>query len=243
MLLNCGVEEDWLLRVPWTARRSSQTILKEISPEYSLEGLILKLKLQYFGHLIHWKRLWCWGRLKAGEGDDRGWDGWMASPTRWRWVWVNSGNWWWTGKPGVLQSMGSQRARHDWATELTYLTHLILAYIIIHLWSRYSINVIIILQDTETHRGSIVYLMSECDRTVQQREFKLWQSYSKPLELHTPSCTCTEHTYRDRVLSNLNKIVPNSVCVYFAFIHNSILGSARHGGKGELKLVVSFQLQ
>ena len=71
-----------LWRVTWTARRSNQSILKEISPEYSLEGLILKLKLQYFGHLSHLRRPWCWERLKAGgEGDDRGWDGWMASPT------------------------------------------------------------------------------------------------------------------------------------------------------------------
>ena len=65
------------------------------------------------------KRPWCWERLKAGEeGDDRGWDGWMASLTRWTWVWVNAGSWWWSGRPGVLQSMGSQRVRHDWATEL-----------------------------------------------------------------------------------------------------------------------------
>ena len=64
---------------------------------------------------------WCWERLKAGgEGDDRGWDGWMASPTQWTWVWVNSGSWWWTGRPGMLQSMGSQRVRHDWATELNW---------------------------------------------------------------------------------------------------------------------------
>ena len=85
-----------LLRVPWTARRSNQSILKEISPEYSLEGQMLKLKLQYFGHLmqlIHLKRPWCWERLKAGgERDDRGWDGWMASPTQWTWVWVSSGS-------------------------------------------------------------------------------------------------------------------------------------------------------
>ena len=67
------------------------------------------------------KKPWCWERLKAGgEGDDRGWDGWMASPTRWTWVWVNSGSWWWTGRPGVLQSMGSQRPGHDWATELNW---------------------------------------------------------------------------------------------------------------------------
>ena len=112
-----------LLRVPWTARRSNQSILKEISPEYSLEGLMLKLKLQSFGlkceELIHWKRLWCWERLKAGgEGDDKGWDGWMASPTQWTWVWACSGSWWWTGRSGVLQSMGSQRVGHNWVTEL-----------------------------------------------------------------------------------------------------------------------------
>ena len=111
-----------LLRVPRTARRSNQSILKEISPEYSLEGLMLKLKLQYFDHLIrkptHWKRPWCWERLKAGgEWDDRGWDGWMASPTQWTWVWGSSGRWWRTGMPGMLQSMGSQRVRHEWMTE------------------------------------------------------------------------------------------------------------------------------
>ena len=99
-----------LLRVPWTARRSNQSILKEISSEYSLEGLMLKLKLQYFGHLMqkltHWKRPWWWERSRVGgEGDDGGWDGWMASPTHWRWVRVNSWSWWWTGRPGVLQSM------------------------------------------------------------------------------------------------------------------------------------------
>ena len=69
--------------------------------------------------LTHWKRPWCWERLKAGEGDDRGWDGWMASLTQWTWVWVSSGSWWWTGKTGVLQSMGSLRVRHNWVTELT----------------------------------------------------------------------------------------------------------------------------
>ena len=92
-----------LLRVLWTARRSKESILKEISPAYSLEGLMLKLKLQYFGHLM--RRT---DSLKAGgKGDDRGWDGWMASPIRWTWVWASARSWWWTGKPGVLQSMGS----------------------------------------------------------------------------------------------------------------------------------------
>ena len=111
-----------LLRVPWTARRSNQSILKEISPEYSRKRLMLKLTLQYFGHLMwkltHWKRPWWWKRLKAeGEGDDRGWDGWMTSPTQWTWVWASSGRWWGTGKPGMLQFMGLQRVGHDWATE------------------------------------------------------------------------------------------------------------------------------
>ena len=110
-----------LLRAPWTTRRSNQSILKEISPEYSLEGLMLKL--QYFGNLMEewtpWKRPWCWERLKVGgEGGGRGWDGWMALPTQQTWVWVSSGSWWWTGKPGVLQSMGLQRVGHDCATEL-----------------------------------------------------------------------------------------------------------------------------
>ena len=113
------------LWIPWTARRSNQSILEEISPEYWLEELMLKLKLQYLTTwwevLTHWKRPWCWEGLWAGgEGDDRGWDGWMVSPTRWTWVWVNSGSWWWTGRPGVLRFMGSQRGRRDWATELNW---------------------------------------------------------------------------------------------------------------------------
>ena len=73
--------------------------------------------------LTHWKRLWCWEGLGAGEeGDNRGWDDWMASPTRWKWVWVNSGSWWWTGRPGMLRFMRSQRVGHDWATELNLRT-------------------------------------------------------------------------------------------------------------------------
>ena len=115
-----------LLRVPWTARRSNQWILKEISSECSLEGLMLKLKLQYFVHLMQRadslenSSPWAWERLKAGEeGNNRGLDGWMASPTWWTWVWVSSRSWSWTRTPGMLQSMGSQRVGHDWATELT----------------------------------------------------------------------------------------------------------------------------
>ena len=77
--------------------------------------------------LTHWKRLWCWEGLGAGgEGDDRGWDGWMSSLTRWTWVWVNSGSWWWTGRPGVLRFMGSQRVGHDWVTDLIWWSECIL---------------------------------------------------------------------------------------------------------------------
>ena len=111
-----------LLRVPWSARRSNQSILKEISPEYSLEGLMLKLKLLLWPPMrsvdLLEKTLMLGGIGGRGEGDDRGWYAWMASPTWWTWVWVNSGSWWWTGRPGVLQFMGSQRVGHNWATEL-----------------------------------------------------------------------------------------------------------------------------
>ena len=112
-----------LLRVPWTARRSKQSILKEISPGCSLEGLMLKLKLQYFGHLMQradsLEKTLMLGKIEGRRR--RGWqrvrwlDGIIDS---WTWIWVDSGSWWWTGRPGVLQFMGSQRVGHDWATEL-----------------------------------------------------------------------------------------------------------------------------
>ena len=109
-----------LLRVLWTARRSNESILKEINPEYLLEGLILKV--QYFDHLmwslIRWEKPWCWERLKAGgEGDNREWDGWMASPTLWIWVWAGSGSWWWTGRPG----MHGVARRWTWLEQLHWL--------------------------------------------------------------------------------------------------------------------------
>ena len=125
MLLNC---DCWrrLLRVPWTARRSNQSILKEISPRCSMEGKWCwswnsNVFFTWWKELTHRKRPWCWERLKAGgEGDDRRWDGWMASPTQWTWVCANSRSWWWTGRLGVLLSMRSQRVGHDWATELNW---------------------------------------------------------------------------------------------------------------------------
>ena len=122
-----------LLRVCWTARRSNQLILREINPEYWLEELMLKLKLQYFGHLVqrgaHWKSPWCLERLRAEEGII-GWDGWMASPMQLTWTWVNSRRWWGTGRPVMLQSIGhkesdmtgqlnnnNRRVGHNLATE------------------------------------------------------------------------------------------------------------------------------
>ena len=111
-----------LLRVPWIARRSNQSILKEISPEYSWKDWCWSWNSNtlatWYKELTHLKRPWCWVRLKAGgEGDDRGWDGWMASPTRWKWVWASSRSWWWTGSPGVLQSEMWKRVGYDWVTE------------------------------------------------------------------------------------------------------------------------------
>ena len=112
----------WHLRIPWTARRSNHSILKEISPEYLLGGLMLKLKLQYSSHMM--QRTYSMektlmlgkieGRRRRGH---RGQDVWMASPTQWTWFWASSRR---TGKPRVLQSMGSHRVRHNWATELNW---------------------------------------------------------------------------------------------------------------------------
>ena len=124
MLLNCGVGE--LFGVPWTARRSNQSILKEISPGCSLEGLILKLKLQYFGHLMQRadsfeKTLDAgkdWGQEKGTTEDEM--VGWHHQLDWLTWVWVDSGSWWCTGQPGVLRFMGLQRVGHDWATELNW---------------------------------------------------------------------------------------------------------------------------
>jgi len=114
-----------LLRVPWTAKRFDQSILKEISPGCSLEGMMLKLKVQYFGHLM-WrvdsleKTLMLGGiggKRRRGRQRMRWLDGIL---TRWMWVWVNCGSWWWTGRPRVLRFMGSQRVGHDWATDLIW---------------------------------------------------------------------------------------------------------------------------
>ena len=122
MLLNCGVGED-----SWESLGLQGN---PISPSYRRSVLNIHWKdlcwswnsntlATWCEELTHLKRPWYWERLRAGgEGDDRGWDGWMASLTQWTWVRASSGSWWWTGRPGMLQPMGLQRARHDWVTEL-----------------------------------------------------------------------------------------------------------------------------
>ena len=122
--LNCGVGEDSWESLglqgdptsPFWRRSALGVHWKDWCWSWNSSTLATSCK-----ELTHWKRFWCWEGLGAGgKGDDRGWDGWMASPTRWTWVWVNSGSWWWTGRPGMLRFMGLQRVRHDWATELNW---------------------------------------------------------------------------------------------------------------------------
>ena len=124
MLLNCGVGED-----SWESLGLQDD---PTSPSYRRSVLGIHWKdwcwswnsntlATWCEELTHLKRPWCWERLRTGgEGDDRGWDGWMASLTQWTWVWVDSVSWWWTGRPGMLRFIGSQRVRHDWATELNW---------------------------------------------------------------------------------------------------------------------------
>ena len=124
MLLNCGVGEDTWESLglqgdptsPFWRRSNLGFLWREWCWSWNSSTLATSCE-----ELTHWKRLWCWeGCGAVGEGDDRGWDGWMASRTWWTWVWVNSGRWWWTGRPDVPRFMGSQRVRHDWVTELNW---------------------------------------------------------------------------------------------------------------------------
>ena len=122
MLLNCGVREDSWESLGLQGDQTSQYLRKLIMNIHSKDWCWNSNTLApWCKELIHYRRPWCWERLKArGKGDNRGWDGWMPS-TQWTWVWVNSRSWWWTGRPGVLQSMGSQRVGHNWATERNWL--------------------------------------------------------------------------------------------------------------------------
>ena len=123
MLLNCGVGEDsWEslgLQGDPTSPSERKSVLSIHWKDWCWSWYSNTLAT-WCEELTHLKRPWCWERLKVGEGDDRGWDGWMASPTQWNWVWVDSGSWWWTGRAGVLQFMGSVRVGHNWATELNW---------------------------------------------------------------------------------------------------------------------------
>ena len=129
MLLNCIVGEDSWESLGLQGDQTSQSWRKSVLNIHRKDwcwSWNSHTLSTWCKELTHWKRPWCWESLKMGEeGDDRGWDGWMALPTRCTWVWVSSGSWWWTGKPGVLQPMGSQRVRHDWVTELTKLIYYI----------------------------------------------------------------------------------------------------------------------
>ena len=168
-----------LLRVPWTAKRSNQSILKEISPGCSLERLCWSWNANTLAtwceELTHLKRPWYQERSRAGgegderggEGDERGWDGWVASPTLWTWVWVNSGNWWWTGRPGMLWFLGSERVGHYWVTALNCtelsdeeskdlkLKHFIFCYCI-------NTNKVLLVREYDTYRTDRQYLESHC---------------------------------------------------------------------------------
>ena len=109
------------LRVPWIAGRSNQSIILGVHWKDWCWSWNFNTLATWCEELTHLKRPWCWERLRAGrKGDDRGWDGWMASPTQWTWVWVDSEIWWWTGRPGVPRLLGSQRVGHDWVTELNW---------------------------------------------------------------------------------------------------------------------------
>ena len=127
MLLNCGVGEDSWESLGLQGDQTSQSWRKSVMNIHWKDwcwSWHFNTLATWCEELTHLKRPWCWERLKAGgEGEDRGWDGWMASLTLWTWVWASSGSWWWTWKLGVLQSMGLQIIRHDWATELMSIQH------------------------------------------------------------------------------------------------------------------------
>ena len=152
-----------LLRVPWTARSSNQSIIKEISPEYSLEGQTLNLKVQNLAtwceDMTHWKRPWSWERLNTGGAwDDRGWDVWMASPTQQTWVWRNSGRWWRTWKAAVLHSMGSQRVIHDWDWTTTTATTFLEQFLRV-IWGAISWATVLILSQMK-HNSQFSHFVS-----------------------------------------------------------------------------------
>ena len=155
MLLNCGVGEDSCESLglqgdptsPFWRRSALGFLWSEWCWSWNSSTLATSGE-----ELTHWKRLWCWEGFRAGgEGDNRGWDGWMASPTWWTSVWVNSGKWWWTESPGMLRFMGLQRVRHDWATELNwsiqkYISYLPFSQVTKALWNKTNKNTATIIK-------------------------------------------------------------------------------------------------
>ena len=184
-----------LLRVPWTARRSN--------PRRSVLGVHWKDWCWSWNsntwatsckELTHWKRPWCEEGLGAGgEGDDRGWGCWMASLTRWTWVWVNSGSWWWTGRPGMLRFMGSQRVGHDWATDLNCIYSLIYQFshsaVSNHTW-------------TAAHQASLSI-------TKSQSLLKLMSNTSDMCQIMSNSCRTNHQIQPSHPLSSLSLPISN----------------------------------
>ena len=151
MLLNCFIGEDSWESLGLQGDPTSQSYRKSVFNIHWTDwcwSWNSNTLATWCEEPTHWKRPWCWERFKAGEGDDRGRYGWMASPTQWTWVWASSGSWWWTGKPGVLQSMGSQRVRYDWMTEL--------------IWSSYDFIFSICILENKTWYTKKIY--SQCLR-------------------------------------------------------------------------------
>ena len=153
MLLNCGIGEVSRESLGLQGDQTSQSYRKSVLDKHWKDwgwSWSSNTLATWCKELTCWKRPWCWERWKAeGEGDDRGWDGWMASPTRWTWVWASSRSWWWTGKPGVLQSMGSQRLGHDWTNELnwteSYFNSLMVPVCIVYLFHCFAFNILMTL--------------------------------------------------------------------------------------------------
>ena len=177
MLLNCGVGEDSWESLglqgdpssPFWRRSALGFLWKEWCESWNSSTLATSCE-----ELTHWKR--CWEGLGArGEGDDRGWDGWMASLTQWTWVWMNSRSWWWTWRPGVLRFMGSQRVGHDWATDLIWSVSESST-------SKYPELIIALLGD---------YLLDKALTTLKGCSFGIWLSFGKcPKHLWSSTCLC-----------------------------------------------------
>ena len=187
MLLNCGVGEDsWeSLGVHGDPTSPSQmkSVLNIQWKDWCCSWSSSTLAT-WWEELTHWKRPWCWERLGAGgEGDDRGWDGWMASPTQWTWVWINSGSWWWTGRPGVLRFMGLQRVGHDWATELNWTE-------VSSLWGRRAWSRLIILDRVKINP------LLDCDNPSYFEVCKLkWLAGLGPRGVPVPAGTLSEASW------------------------------------------------